>query len=153
MIGLPANLKPIVDPDLEAALGDLVHVARRIRQLNSILLAGERATITNGYQQLAQQIQERADRWGEIRVRAEKLNVPPRALMLMVEEADRIYRRRKRRCSLKDLLAAVRVVSEVYERDLEEADVDLIAARENAAEARRRATASSKAIIYLEACR
>ena len=65
MIGLPANLKPIVDPDLEAALGDLVHVARRIRQLNSILLAGERATITNGYQQLAQQIQERADRWAK----------------------------------------------------------------------------------------
>ncbi|MDR6126690.1 hypothetical protein QE361_001927 [Sphingomonas sp. SORGH_AS802] len=143
-----------VDPDLEAVLPELAHAARRIRQIESIIRLPEQR-----YAQRLPMLSERADLFDLFETRAGKLALPGekpgRALLLMVEEADRLSRinRGKRRPTLAQVLLGLRAIADAAERAATEAEVDLIAARYVEIEARRRFEAGKGAVAYLEACR
>jgi len=140
-----------VDPDLEADLVDLLPAARRIRQLESQIRLPDAA-----YQIRAALLAERADLYARFSTRAEKRAIkgdrPGRGLLMMVEEADRLTRRgRRKRPTLAEVLDAMRVATEAAERDHSEAECDLIAARYREAECRARVSGCLGAIAYLEA--
>lgn len=141
-----------IDPDLEQALPELAAAARRIRQLESII------RIPNGsYATRAAQLAERSDLYEAFTTRAEKLKLPGekpgRTLLLLTEEADRLYRQgARRRPTLAQVLVSMRAIAATAANDADAADVDLIAARYRAAEARARAAAGQGAVTYLENC-
>lgn len=143
-----------VDPDLEAVLPELAYAAGRIRQLESIIRLPEQR-----YSQRSAMIAERSDLFAMFEEKAAKLNLPGekpgRALLLMVEEADRLSRlnRGKRKPTLAQVLLGLRAIADAAERHATEAEVDLIAARYVDLEARRRLEAGRGAVAYLEACR
>jgi hypothetical protein len=141
-----------IDPDLEQALPELAMAARRLRQVESIIRLPE-----SGYDKRAAMITERADLFGRFETRAEKLGLPGekpgRALLMMVEEANRLYDLgRRRKPSLAQVLASMEAVSAASARDLADAEVEEIGARYRAIEARRRSAAADAAVQYLEAC-
>lgn len=143
-----------VDPDLEAVLPELAHAARRIRQVESIIRLPQQ-----NYNQRAPMLTERADLFEMFEDKAAKLNLPGekpgRALLLMVEEAERLFKlnRGKRRPTLAQVLLGLRAIADAAERAATEAEVDVIAARYVEIEARRRFEAGKGAVAYLEACR
>lgn len=142
-----------IDPDLEQVLPELAYTARRIRQLESVLRIPER-----NYTQRSAMLIERADLFEAFETAASRLNLPGekpgRALLLMVEEADRLYAmNRRRRPTLAQVLVGLRAISAAAERAAGEAEVDLIAARHRDLDARRRKDAGQGAVAYLEACR
>lgn len=143
-----------IDPDLEALLPSLAQAARRIRQVESIIRLPQQ-----NYNQRAAMLTERADLFAMFEDKAGKLNLPGekpgRALLLMVEEAERLFslNRGKRRPTLAQVLLGLRAITDAADRAATEAEVDLIAARYVELEARRRLDAGRGAIAYLEACR
>jgi hypothetical protein len=143
-----------IDPDLEALLPSLAQAARRIRQVESIIRLPQQ-----NYNQRAAMLTERADLFTMFEDKAGKLNLPGekpgRALLLMVEEAERLFKlnRGKRRPTLAQVLLGLRAIADAAERAATEAEVDLIAARYVEIEARRRFEAGRGAVAYLEACR
>ncbi|MBB4154137.1 hypothetical protein GGQ80_002047 [Sphingomonas jinjuensis] len=138
-----------VDPDLERAIAELAFTVRRIRDVESMLIDPN----SKHYPRLMQMIHERADLWQEVANRAEKLNLPTRALGLIVEEADRLRKRRGRKAPLADVLRAVEVLQEQVARDRQEAAVELRIMQLADGRAQQRVDAAAGARTYLEACR
>lgn len=143
-----------IDPDLEAMLPGLAGAARRIRQMESIIKLPSQV-----YHQRAPMLTERSDLYAMFEDKGAKLALPGekpgRALLLMVEEANRLYQisKGRRRPTLAQVLLGLRAIADAAERAATEAEVDLIAARYVEIEARRRFEAGRGAVAYLEACR
>lgn len=146
-------MKPaaIIDPDLDQAILELEMAERRVRQIEDQLLDGS----PERYPFLTQKLQERADLKTQIRTRAEKLNVDPRALALMIREASRLRSKARGRhhVALDKLLAAVREASKRAAIERAELNAEMLAAQERAAVAVHRSAGLSLAVEYLEASR
>ena len=141
-----------VDPDLEAVLPGLARMAARYRQLNSML-----ANPILRLQDLQPQKSERADITAAFSTTAARLKItgedPGRSLMLLVERADDLYRARRRRPTLAQVLQSLLDNAAAVSRDAEDAAVEVRLAQGAAVAATRRLRASEGAAAYLEACR
>lgn len=142
-----------IDPDLEAALPGLARAAHRLRQLEGMLAdPGQR------YADLLKQKGERADIVTTFRTAAERHAImgdePWLSLLLIVEEADRLFILRKRqRPTLAQVLASLQALIASTEHDAVAADVEVRIAQAGAIAATRRWHAAQGASAYLEACR
>lgn len=142
-----------IDPDLEAALPELAFQARRLRQLEELISDPKQS-----YDKFARMRAERYDVFTIFRVAAEKHAIkgeaPAEALLLIVEEADRLYDRRKRkRPSLAQVLDSLSGHIAAVERQAVAAKAEARLAQGAARDAIRHALAAHGAVAYLEACR
>jgi hypothetical protein len=141
----------ITDPDLVQAIDDLRYVVSRIEQLNQQITELDEV---EGYRRIVKMTTDRADLLDQVRIRAEKLNVPARALLLLIGTANKLRSERK---SQLPTLAVVRnhldIVRSAAERDLTEADAEARVARAAARTFGARAKAGADAIAYLDASR
>lgn len=139
----------ITDPDLVQAIDDLQYEVRRLEQMDRLI---HELDENEGYQRLVKMRTERADLRDKIRIRAEKLQVPPRALALLVSTANRLRTARKNQLPT---LAVVRnhieIMASAAERDQLEAEAEAKIARVAARAAALRAKAGADAITYLNA--
>jgi hypothetical protein len=138
------------DPDLDQAIDDLEFVASRIRHVEQQVV---RLDESKEYQTLVRRQHELADMKAEITVRAEKLNMPPRALLLVVEQASRLRRQNRRRPTATQLETVLRTAADLAERDRIEAAANLVLARNQQAHVTTRLGAIDGALKYLEASR
>ncbi len=138
------------DPDLDAAIVDLAPIVAAIRQLEGRAAKAE----GTGSRTLAElhtlQIQ-RGDLIGRIRLRADKMKLPWRSLMLIVEEANRLKKRLRRRPDERTLMIAVQAAQDVSETAQNEADAELNFARAAALVAGGKVTAATAAVSYMRA--
>lgn len=136
------------DPDLAQSIEDLRWTVKRLRVLES-----QMGTLNDprNYNKLAAVLGERADVIGELRVRAEKLNMPWRALLLVVEEYWRLVARHRRKPDERVLEGAVRTAGEIAERERIESAAELVAAQYRANLNAARVTAATAALAYMEA--
>lgn len=141
----------IIDPDLEEAIETLRFAERRLRDVELHLLDAA----PEKYQFRMQMIHERADLRERIRIRAEKLNLDPRALALIIREADKVRSKQRGRehVPLEKLLTIVTAAAEYARIDRAEAHADMLAAQERAAAMTHRSVGLAKAVQYLEASR
>lgn len=141
----------IEDPDLVQAIEELQHVARRLEWLDRELVTLDDV---EKYHQLARMRAERSDHRDVISARAEKLAVPARALLLLVDQANRMRTpRRKDAPTLNALANAIAIAAATADRNLAEAEADAKLARLAEREANTRAKAAADALNYLEASR
>jgi|GEM_PF-3302103 len=142
----------IIDPDLEQVIEDLQYTVQRIQQIEGQLLD---ADYVRRYPDLSRMLQERQDLRDLVALKGEKLNLAPRALSLIVIEANRVRSKARGRRSvpLDKLLSVIRIVSDAATRDRAEANADLIAVQERAKAATTRSSGLANAIAYLEASR
>lgn len=142
-----------IDPDLEAALPELAFQAKRLRQLEGLI-----ADPKQSYEKFARMRAERYDVLNTFRLAAEKHAIkgeaPTEALLLIVEEADRLYDLRKRkRPTLAQVLDSLASHIAAVERAAISAKAEARLAQGAAREAVRHALATHGAVAYLEACR
>lgn len=141
----------INDPDLIQAIDDLRYVVSRIEQLNQQINDLDEV---EGYGRIVKMKTDRSDMLDQVRVRAEKLQVAPRALMLLVSTANNMRSARKMQLPT---LATVRnhleIARAAAERDHGEAEAEAKIARVVARGAAIRAKAGADAIAYLDASR
>lgn len=141
----------IIDPDLVQAIDDLQYVVRRLEQMDQLIHDLDE---TEGYGRLVKMRTERADLRDQIRVRAEKLNVGPRALAILVSTANRMRTPRKNQLPmLAAVLNNIDIVTSAAAREQAEAEADAKIARVVARGAGLRAKAGAEAMAYLEASR
>lgn len=142
------------DPDLDQACEDMAPAAFRLRQLQSLAADREQP-----YSSLTARKVELADAIDEFATRGERLCLHPdkrtagRVLLIVVEEADRLRKKFRRRPTAVQLREAIRVAVEAKERDRIEAEAEFNLARLVAKDASYRAASTSAALKYLEACR
>ena len=137
------------DPDLMQAIEDLRHVVSRIRQLEGMVADSINNPLK--YQQLAAAQQDRADQTDIIRGKAERLNLPARSLMLIVEEWWRVNARSKRKPDARTVQTAVRTIVEQATIAENEAAAEFEFARVARQQASARATAAAAALAYMRA--
>lgn len=139
----------IVDPDLVQAIDDLQYVARRLEQVDALINDLDEV---EGYSRIMAMRTERSELREQLRTRAEKLNVPPRALLLIVSTANRLRTAQKRQLPT---LAIVRnhidIARSAAERDQAEAEAEAKIARVVARAAGMRSKAGTDALAYLDA--
>ena len=142
---------PIIDPDLEDAIEALRFTERRLRDVEQHLLEAA----PEKYQFRMQMIHERADLREQIKIRADKLNLDPRALALIIREADKVRSKQRGRQTvpLGKLLTVISTVAEYARIERAEAHAEMLAAQERAGAATHRSVGLAKAVEYLEACR
>jgi hypothetical protein len=138
------------DPDLDQAIDDLQFVAVRFDQLNDQLI---RHDPVKDYQMFAAKLAERGDCADQIRVRAEKLSLHPRALLLVIQEASRLRRGKRRKPSVAQVRAAIEQFQQYAERDSVEAAADLAAAKHRDVAARHRVNSANAVLQYMDASR
>lgn len=137
------------DPDLMQAIEDLQHVVARIRQLESQVR--DAINDTAKYDRLAAAKQDRADMHDRVRARAERLNLPARALMLIVEEYWRLKGLGKKKPTAGALEVAIATALKHAQTAENEAFAELEFARMDSARAAARSTAATDALKYLRA--
>lgn len=141
----------INDPDLLQAIEDLEFTVGRLEQMNRLINDLDE---NDGYERLARMKRERADLQDAISTRADRLQIPARALALVVSTAIRLRTPRKRALPT---LAAVRnhieIVADTAARDQAEAEAEAKIARVTARGAGLRAQAGRDAMTYLDASR
>jgi hypothetical protein len=141
----------ITDPDLTLAIEELNFVVRRLEQIDFQLLELDPV---EGYSRIVAMRTERADLRERVRIRAEKLNVAPRALAILIGTANRMRSARKHQLPT---LAAVRnqveIVTDAAKREHAEAEADAKIALVVARGAALRAKAGADAMSYLDASR
>jgi hypothetical protein len=137
------------DPDLMQAIEDLHHVVARIRQLESQVADAINDPLK--YSRLSAAQQDRADQLDLVRARAERLNLHPRALMLIVEEYWRLKGPGKR----KPTTGAIEVALDAVLKQAKVAEAEAIAeaefARMTSLRAASRWTAAAEALKYVRA--
>lgn len=137
------------DPDLDMAITDMAPVVARIRSLEEELANNRHeGALLKPIMHLEVQ---RADQIGALRLRAEKLNLPWRSLMMIVEEANFLRQRTRRKPALPQVLVAVKAAVERTELDATEAVAELKLAEARQRLASSRATAASAALAYMRA--
>jgi hypothetical protein len=139
-----------VDPDLERAMGELAHVAARLRQIEEQLVV---QGADHHYSQYGHRIVQRDDAWAAIAGRAEILNIRPGSLRLFIEEHARLRKQMGRRPSLAQLQRAVMTAVDVRKRDLATRLADEAVAKFRARHASKDFADAEGAATYLEACR
>lgn len=137
------------DPDLDQACEDLSIPVAQLAQIDGEIA---RSDPVSKYDELTALLVERADFRDQVRLRAERLNLAPRALVLIVEEASRLSKGR-RKVVTAAVRSAIATTAERYRRDKLEAAADLIAARHGDVTASQRVSAADAAMAYLEASR
>lgn len=143
---------PIIDPDLEDAIQVLAPMERRIRQIEDILADPDHI---KNYPNFARMLRERADLRETIKIRADKLNLDPRALALIVREAEKVRSKQRGRqhVPLSKLLTIVATAAEYARIERAELHAEMLAAQERAAVSTHRSIGLAKAVEYLEASR
>jgi hypothetical protein len=140
-----------VDPDLEAVLPGLARAAYRLRQLDGIL-----RDPSQKYGNLQAQRSERADIAASFTATAERLKMPGErpglSLLMLVERADDLYKARRRRPTLAQVLQGLTDAAPAAERDADTAEAEAKMAAGAAREVRRRCDGILGARRYLEAC-
>ena len=141
----------ITDPDLVQAIEELQFAGSRLEQMNQLILDLDEV---EAYERIARMKRERADLQDQISARAEKLQLPARALALILSTAVSLRTPRKRQ--LPTLLAIrnnLAVATAAAARAQRAAEAEAKIARVTARGAGLRAQAGRDAIAYLEACR
>jgi hypothetical protein len=139
----------ITDPDLMQAIEDLKFPARRLEQIDSLINDLDEV---EGYGRIMAMRTERAELREQLRIRAEKLNVPPRALYLLVSTANRLRTARKNQLpTLAVVRSHIEIARDAAEREHLEADAEAKIARVVARGAGMRAKAGTDALAYLDA--
>lgn len=137
------------DPDLAAATADLRDVVASIRRYDEALVRAP------GDGRLIREVQslemQRTDEVGKVKVRAERLNMPWRSLMLVVEKHAQLVKRMRRKPDERSLFIAVEAARDDAQIALTEAEGELRAAEVRARLARARATAADGALAYMRA--
>lgn len=141
----------INDPDLVQAIDELNYVVRRLEQLDQQLIELDEI---EGYRRIVAMKSERADLLETIRVRAEKLAVAPRALIMLIGTANRLRSPRKHQLpTLSVVRSHIDIIRSAAERDHVEAEAEAKIALAVAHAARVRAKAAADGITYLDASR
>lgn len=144
------------DPDLDQAIDDLGGAATRLRHLQHLVANMDPV---KEYSSIVLRRTELADAEDVFAVRGEKLRmhddrrVAGRALLTVVEEANRLRRVSRRRPTPEQLSRAVQVATEAAERDRVEAEADYNLALLRRKLATWRSTSTSAALAYMEASR
>ncbi len=139
----------ITDPDLMQAIEDLKYQARRLEQIDSLINDLDEV---EGYSRIMAMRTERAELREQLRIRAEKLNVPPRSLYLLVSTANRLRTPRTNQLpTLKVVRSHIEIARDAAEREHLEADAEAKIARVVARGAGLRAKAGTDALAYLDA--
>lgn len=138
------------DPDLDQAIEDLEWTAINIRTVEGQLIG---ADDIKDYLVLARRKAELADLKGIVAARAERLNMKPRALVLIVELARRYKMQNRRRPSAAQMANVLRMSADAAERDRDEAAANLVMAQHECRQVRARLDAALGALDYLEASR
>ncbi len=141
------------DPDLDQAIEQFRFPARRLRQVEAMMVTAP----AEKYRNFAAMLQERGDIWGDLKAKAEKLNLVPgdarlgaMTLLLLVEETGRLRDRNRRKPTPVMVKAALRAAAEIAERERIEAAADRVAAQFTEMQSDRRARAASAGIQYIE---
>ncbi len=139
----------ITDPDLMQAIEDLKYQARRLEQIDSLINDLDEV---EGYSRIMAMRTERAELREQLRIRAEKLNLPPRSLYLLVSTANRLRTPRTNQLpTLKIVRSHIEIARDAAEREHLEADAEAKIARVVARGAGLRAKAGTDALAYLDA--
>ncbi len=139
----------ITDPDLMQAIEDLKYQARRLEQIDSLINDLDEV---EGYSRIMAMRTERAELREQLRIRAEKLNVPPRSLYLLVSTANRLRTPRTNQLpTLRVVRSHIEIARDAAEREHLEADAEAKIARVVARGAGLRAKAGTDALAYLDA--
>lgn len=137
------------DPDLAAATADLRDVVASIRRYDDALVRAP------GDGRLIREVQtlemQRTDQVGKVKVRAERLNIPWRSLMLVVEKHTQLAKRMRRKPDERTLFTAIETVRDDAHVALTEAEAELRGAEVRARLARARVTAADAAVSYMRA--
>lgn len=137
----------ITDPDLVQAIDDLRYVVGRLEQMDRLI---QDLDENEGYQRLVSMKTERGDLRGKISVRAEKLNINPRALALIVSTANRLRTARKFQLpTLAVVFNHIEILADAAGREQLEAEAEAKLARVTARGASLRAKAGADALAYL----
>ncbi len=142
------------DPDLDQACEDLRYEAARLRQLQA-----QAARPDQPYATLTARKIELADAEEAFALRGERLHMHSdrrlagRALLLVVEEVDRLRTRYRRKPTSQQVAEAVKFAVETAERDRIEAEAEANLARMAAKHASFRSASSAAALQYLKASR
>ena len=141
----------IIDPDLDQAIRELVLVEKRLSQVERMLADPGK----DNYHDLLRMKNERADHLGALRARAERLQIDPRALRVVIREADRLRSKARGRehVSLDKLRAVLERAAEWARQERAERAADLAAAQIDLATVTQRCTGLAGAIDYLEKSR
>lgn len=141
----------INDPDLVQAIDELQHVARRLVRLDELVTSID---LVEQYDRIAQMHAERADLRSQIRIRAEKLNLDARALLMLVTMANGMRTQRKHQLpTMEAVRNRIEIIRDAAERAQIEAEAEAKFARFVATDAKLRAKAGADAIAYLDASR
>lgn len=141
----------IIDPDLVQAIDDLRFVVGRVEILNQQI---NHLDEVEGYGRIVAMKTERSDLLDQVRARAEKMAVAPRALMLLVGTANRLRTPRKSQLPpLSTVRGHIEIAAAASLRDQEEAEAEAKIARVTARGAAIRAKAGADALAYLDASR
>lgn len=144
-------MSAINDPDLMQAIDDLRFASRRLEQIDTLI---NELDETEGYARIMAMRTERADLRETLRIRAEKLRVPTRALHMIVSTANRLRTARKNQLPTLDVVRShLDIVRTAAEREHSEADAEAKIARVVARGAGLRAKAGADALAYLDASR
>ena len=135
------------DPDLDQTCEDVKYQVMRLQQLDDMVV---RQDPVKGYDRLAALLSERADLRNQVRVRAERLNLAPRALVLIVKEVQRLSRG-NRKVVTAAVRTAIATAAEQATREKLEVAADLIEARHREVTVNQRLAATTAAAAYLEA--
>lgn len=141
------------DPDLDQAIEQFRFAARRLRTIEGMMVHAA----SEKYRNLAAMIAERGEIWGDLKAKAEKLNLVPgdarlgaMTLLLLVEETWRLRDRNRRKPTPIMVKAALRAAAEIAERDRTEAAADRVAAQFTEIQADRRTRAAEAGLHYIE---
>ena len=142
------------DPDLDQAIEQFRGAAIRLRTIEAMMLNAA----TDKYRNLAAMIAERGEIWGDLKAKADKLNLVPgdtrlgaQTLLLLVEETGRLRARNRRKPTPLMVKTALRAAGDIAERDRIERAADRVAAHFAEIQFERRARAADAGINYIEA--
>ena len=144
------------DPDLDQAIEQFAAPAKRLRLLQRQIAEADEV---KEYRNLASRKHELAELTESFNARGEKLKLADdralagRALLMVVEEASRLWDRRKRKPNFLALYDALRITAATHERLRNEAVTEAVLVDYARKVAAHNAAATSSAIQYLEASR
>jgi hypothetical protein len=144
------------DPDLDAAIEDMIPDAKRLRLLQRQVAQADEV---KDYRNLAARKFELADLTERFNVRGERLKMAEdrvmagRTLLMVVEEASRLWERYRRRPNELRLYEALTIAGEMQDKLRDEAAAELVLVEYARKVATHNAAAISSALRYLEASR
>ena len=142
------------DPDLDQAIDQFRGAAIRLRTLEGMMLTAA----SDKYRHFAAMVAERGEIWGDLKAKAEKLNLVPgdarlgaQTLLLLVEETGRLRDRNRRKPTSAMVKTALLAAGDIAERDRIERAADRVAAHFAEIQSERRVRAADAGINYIKA--